>query len=56
MSEKKKFEENGLEIKIYWESTVSLGDLIKLCQFIDKNPLGAAFTVEIEGKDDVIRT
>ena len=38
------------------DSLVARGDLIKLCQFIDKNPLGAAFTVEIEGKDDVIRT
>jgi hypothetical protein len=41
--------ENGLNIKIYWESIVSLGDLIKLCGYIDKNPLAAVFTVEIHG-------
>jgi hypothetical protein len=48
--------ENGLNIKIYWQSIVSLGDLIKLCEYIDKNPLAAVFTVEIHGHDDVIRT
>jgi hypothetical protein len=48
--------ENGLNIKIYWESIVSLGDLIKLCGYIAKNPLTAVFTVEIHGHDDVIRT
>lgn len=52
---KKKNDENGLEIEIRWKNVVSLGDLIKICQFLDKNPCGFAFEIEIHGKDDVIR-
>jgi len=47
--------ENGLKIKVSWENVVSLGDMIHLCEYLDKNPLSAVFTIEIHGKDDVIR-
>lgn len=47
--------ENGLDIKIEWEGNLSLGELIDICKYIDKNPSGLDFSVEIHGKDDVIR-
>jgi len=51
----KKEDENGLEVEFRWKSVQSLGDFIKTCQYLDKNPCGCAFEVKVNGKDDVIR-
>jgi len=48
-------QENGLEVTFTWKSTVSISDFIKLCIYLDANPLQAVFEVEVQGKDDVAR-
>jgi len=50
---KEKNDENGLEVEIRWKSVVSLGDLIKICEFLGNNPCGFVFEIEIHGKDTV---
>lgn len=45
----------GLKVVFKWESIVSVGDFIKLCEYLDKNPLTAAFEVEVHGKADVVQ-
>ena len=52
---KKKEEENGLEVEFTWKSVQSLGDFIKTCEYLDRNPCGCAFEVRVRGKDEVIR-